>query len=125
MGGVDLRRKNDFSPVPSLFSAFVDTFVDYAVGGQFLSPQPSESRGVSDDVKTDTQEVPTGPSINEKKGGVPLFPTRITAPERLIAIGDIHGDLKKAKEALQIAEVMDDKERWIGGDTVVVQVGPR
>ncbi|XP_013638358.1 PREDICTED: uncharacterized protein At1g18480 [Brassica oleracea var. oleracea] len=53
-------------------------------------------------------------------------PTFVSAPSRrIIAVGDLHGDLRKARDALQIAGVLssDGKDHWIGEDTVVVQVG--
>lgn len=43
--------------------------------------------------------------------------------KRIIALGDIHGDLKLAKKLLQIAKVIDDNNNWIGKDTFVVQIG--
>jgi hypothetical protein len=45
------------------------------------------------------------------------------APIRVVAIGDVHGDAGAARSALHLAEVMDDKDQWIGGKTVVVQLG--
>jgi len=48
---------------------------------------------------------------------------RAPAPERLVAIGDIHGDLSAARAALRLAGAIDDKDRWIGGKLVVVQTG--
>lgn len=44
---------------------------------------------------------------------------------RVIAMGDIHGDLRLAKEMFKIAKLMNDNEEWIAEplDTVVVQVG--
>ncbi|CAM6129740.1 unnamed protein product [Calypogeia fissa] len=110
MGGFFGKKEKDSSidlevcsQVPSLVSMFVDTFVDYVVGGQFLGPLPSDVQ-------------------NSSTKQEPVF-TVYPAADRLIAIGDFHGDLNKAKEALFIAEVMDHKEKWIGGKTVVVQVG--
>lgn len=53
-------------------------------------------------------------------------PTFVSAPSRrIIAVGDLHGDLSKARDALQIAGVLssDGKDQWVGEDTVVVQVG--
>ncbi len=50
-------------------------------------------------------------------------PTRLTAPPRLIAIGDLHGDLEVARKVLQLAGAIDDQDKWIGKDLVVVQVG--
>lgn len=53
----------------------------------------------------------------------PYLPTILPAKERIIAIGDIHGDYDLAIKLLKIARVIDEKLNWIGGDTVVVQLG--
>src|SRR5262245_45911028 len=45
------------------------------------------------------------------------------APERVVAIGDLHGDLDSARRALVLAGAIDDKDAWIGGKLVVVQTG--
>ncbi|GLC38946.1 hypothetical protein PLESTB_000464400 [Pleodorina starrii] len=54
-------------------------------------------------------------------------PTYVTATGRIVAVGDLHGDLDKAVEALkmgQVISVSDEGEvTWVGGDTVVVQLG--
>ena len=50
------------------------------------------------------------------------LPSTLPAVDRIIVIGDIHGDYKILLESLIIAKVINKKE-WIGGDTVVVQVG--
>jgi hypothetical protein len=42
---------------------------------------------------------------------------------RIIAIGDIHGDMQLLLKCLQIAKVIDNNNNWIGGTTIVVQVG--
>ena len=44
-------------------------------------------------------------------------------PERLVALGDIHGDWKAARQALKLAGVMNNDNEWIGGETWVVQTG--
>jgi hypothetical protein len=44
-------------------------------------------------------------------------------PKRLVAIGDLHGDLGGTRAALRAAGAIDDRDRWIGGDLVVVQTG--
>ena len=43
--------------------------------------------------------------------------------ERIIVIGDIHGDLDMCYKSLQVAKLIDGNKKWIGGNTVVVQVG--
>jgi hypothetical protein len=42
---------------------------------------------------------------------------------RIIVLGDIHGDYNIALSLLKCGKVIDDNQKWIGGDTVVVQVG--
>jgi hypothetical protein len=44
-------------------------------------------------------------------------------PKRLVAIGDLHGDLGGTRAALRAAKAIDDNDRWIGGDLVIVQTG--
>jgi hypothetical protein len=53
----------------------------------------------------------------------PTPPTRLPAAERIVAIGDLHGDLAATKAALRLAKVMDDGGHWSGDKTVVVQTG--
>jgi hypothetical protein len=48
---------------------------------------------------------------------------RYPAPERLIAVGDLHGDLAAARRALRLGGAIDAADRWIGGRLVVVQTG--
>jgi hypothetical protein len=45
------------------------------------------------------------------------------APARLVAIGDLHGDLDAARRVLRLAGAIDVKDAWIGGKLVVVQTG--
>jgi hypothetical protein len=50
-------------------------------------------------------------------------PLRLPAPKRIVAIGDLHGDLRATRSALRAAGAIDDRDRWAGGDLVVVQTG--
>ncbi|KNA08919.1 hypothetical protein SOVF_158390 [Spinacia oleracea] len=53
-------------------------------------------------------------------------PTFVSAPDRrIIAVGDLHGDLSKARWALNMAGVLssDGRDIWTGGETVLVQLG--
>ncbi|XP_024985004.1 shewanella-like protein phosphatase 2 [Cynara cardunculus var. scolymus] len=81
--------------LPNLVSSFVDTFVDFCVTGIFLPDAPSP----------------------------PLLQTSFPSPHRLIAIGDLHGDLLKSKQALRLAGLIDSNDRWSGGSSTLVQVG--
>ena len=42
---------------------------------------------------------------------------------KIIAIGDIHGDYYIFIELLKLAQVIDDDLNWIGGNTYVIQLG--
>jgi hypothetical protein len=45
------------------------------------------------------------------------------SPMRVVAFGDVHGDINAALAALQLAGVIDGNNNWNGGKTNVVQVG--
>jgi hypothetical protein len=51
------------------------------------------------------------------------LPTRFRAVDRIVAIGDLHGDLEAARRALRLAGAIDEGDDWIGGQLVVVQTG--
>ena len=50
-------------------------------------------------------------------------PWRLPAPERLVAIGDLHGDFDATRRALRLAGAIDGGDHWAGGKLVVVQTG--
>ncbi len=53
----------------------------------------------------------------------PSSPVRHPPAGRIVAIGDLHGDLDATFRALRLAGAIDDHWRWIGGELVVVQTG--
>jgi hypothetical protein len=53
----------------------------------------------------------------------PAMETPAWSGPRLVAIGDLHGDLAAARAALRLAGAIDAADRWIGNDLVVVQTG--
>jgi len=57
--------------------------------------------------------------------GHPYLPTILPAVKRIIAIGDVHGDIQLTISAFKLAKLIDEKLNWIADppDTVVVQVG--
>jgi hypothetical protein len=50
-------------------------------------------------------------------------PLRLPPAPRIVAIGDLHGDLGAARRALRLAGAIDERDRWTGADLVVVQTG--
>jgi len=94
-----------------LFGRFIDHFLDtaHAGGGMVAPPPPPPPARRPHDMPLYTKQ------------GVPTFilPTR----QRVVAIGDLHGDLGKSKEAFRLAGLIDKDGHWSGGKTLVVQVG--
>ncbi len=62
-------------------------------------------------------------SIYSNKCKYEYLPSILPAVSRIIVIGDIHGDMEKLLKCLKIGKLIDIKNNWIGGDSVVVQVG--
>lgn len=103
-----------------------------AVGGALLASQSiAQAQAVT------TDPTLSGPLSSRDIFPPPVFgdslprevvPTRVTAKGRIVAIGDLHGDWRKAIESLSAANVIrvreeDEEIVWSGGDTVVVQLG--
>ena len=67
----------------------------------------------------------TASAARAAEAGGPAASSRsaTAAPERLVAIGDLHGDLDAARRVLRLAGAIDSKDAWSGGKLVVVQTG--
>ena len=61
--------------------------------------------------------------IKEANNKCSLFPSRLPAVNRIIVIGDLHGDWDATIESLKVAKLIDINNNWVGKDTVVVQLG--
>lgn len=48
---------------------------------------------------------------------------RIPSAQRLVAIGDLHGDFLATKRAFLLASAIDEQGSWVGKDLVIVQTG--
>lgn len=51
------------------------------------------------------------------------LPSVLPPVKRIIVIGDLHGDWEMTIKSLTIAKLIDKNLHWIGGETVVVQLG--
>ncbi|HZO14486.1 MAG TPA: metallophosphoesterase, partial [Polyangiaceae bacterium] len=69
------------------------------------------------------KERPPAKTAEPKKETAPTPVTRYPAARRVVAIGDVHGDIAATRAVLRLAGLMDEKERWSGGDSVLVQTG--
>jgi hypothetical protein len=76
----------------------------FAMGCKEKRPDPPPSRE------------PTHPPIEDTS-------FRYPAADRVVAIGDLHGDLRATREALRLAGALGADGHWAGGKLVVVQTG--
>ena len=72
----------------------------------------------SEPTPTPTPTPPKAPSIDA--GSLAIAKS---SPARIVAIGDLHGDLDAANKALKLAGAIDTAGAWMGGALVVVQTG--
>lgn len=66
---------------------------------------------------------PSEPPSKSAHSGPSANTSRLPAPARLVALGDLHGDFDATRAALRLAGAIDEQERWVGGALVVVQTG--
>jgi hypothetical protein len=50
-------------------------------------------------------------------------PARASQPQRIVAVGDLHGDYQAWIEIASRARLIDSRNRWAGGSAVLVQTG--
>jgi hypothetical protein len=84
------------------------------------------------EVKPDTPP-PSAPKPQPEKTTAPVNSIVTPAPttvsyklpslSRLVAIGDVHGDLRALRAALRLGGAIDSDDKWIGKDLTVVQTG--
>lgn len=60
---------------------------------------------------------------DEKCKKYPKLPSILPATNRIIVVGDIHGDFNELIKCLNTAGVINLSGNWIGNDTIVVQCG--
>ena len=108
------------SAFPELWSRFVTTVVDSYNSKRFYARKEDDEAYCR--------------ALREKLGGgaheascekQPVKPPQTVLPkaEKIIAIGDIHGDISKARRAFRLAGLIDEHDSWVGGKSVCVQVG--
>lgn len=66
---------------------------------------------------------PPSDSSAEAARAAPAAVARHPGGPRVVAIGDLHGDLPATRAALRLVGAIDASDRWTGGSLVVVQTG--
>lgn len=74
------------------------------------------------DRKQEPQPGPPAPKPEVVKVALSERSSRPEAP-RVVAVGDLHGDLDMARRVFRKVGAIDDKDAWIGGNLVLVQTG--
>lgn len=88
------------------------------------APSTPKPGPVARDADVPPKRTPTPVAAHETPSSPQLDrPTRFPGVERIVAVGDVHGDLDATKRVLRLAGLIDDADRWIGGTTVFVQTG--
>lgn len=83
--------------------------------GERRAPEPASTppRRASASTSASTS---TAPADGDRSYVFPAAP-------RIVALGDLHGDLAATRAALRLAGAIDDGGRWAGGTLVLVQTG--
>src|SRR4051794_6188258 len=86
----------------------------------------TEPRSISDAGSERAAKTPASGAVAAVEVAPPLArdPSfQLPAAERIVAIGDLHGDVGALRAALRLAGAIDSAGKWIGKDLVVVQTG--
>jgi hypothetical protein len=80
------------------------------------------------DNRAPTQSLPVAsnqpaPPTTAAPASVVDVKTRYLAVDRVVALGDVHGDIAATRKALKLGGLIDDDDNWVGGDTTLVQTG--
>jgi hypothetical protein len=95
-----------------------------SVGGGAQSRASASAPSASAGAKPAAPSSSSAPDPASPSATVSALPaTRQPAAKRIVAIGDVHGDLAATRAALALAGAIDERDQWIGGDLVVVQTG--
>ena len=79
----------------------------------------------ADDAARPTDDHPARASTRADAAPAPPVSPQVVpdAPARVIAIGDVHGDIEALRGALRLAGLVDREDRWTGESAVLVQTG--
>ncbi len=82
------------------------------------TPSEPPGRAREEPVRSSNSAAPDGAQPKATTGAF-----RLPAADRLVAIGDLHGDLASTRQALRLAGAIDENDRWVGKNLTLVQTG--
>ena len=62
-------------------------------------------------------------SLPSLPNDAPLLSCRMQPPGRVVAIGDLHGNFEGWVQILRMADLLDRKGSWIGGNAILIMTG--
>ncbi len=87
-------------------------------------PEPEAPKAPTAAVDQDEPTAAKAPKPAEGDGcPIEERPLRHEQDARLVAIGDLHGDMDATRRALRLAGAIDETDTWIGGELQLVQTG--
>lgn len=90
-------------------------------------PKYATNKGTLGKLKENLGENEFIKDYNKYCPNIPYTPAILPKKERIIILGDIHGDYNLAIKMLKLGNLIDDSNKnnikWIGQNTIVVQVG--
>ena len=64
-----------------------------------------------------------GPGLDSARAQGADSPCAVETSERVVAVGDVHGAYQRFTGILRAAQLIDQRDRWIGGRAILVQTG--
>ncbi len=86
----------------------------------YLPSSPHSQQLIADKID-DNQTAPFG--LKNYPFDTPYELRDISQYSKIVAIGDLHGDLSQTYKILQLANILDENYEWIAKDTVLIQTG--
>ncbi|MEO7110990.1 MAG: metallophosphoesterase [Polyangiaceae bacterium] len=99
----------------SSLAAFLCTLIVAACGRSTVQEPAPASTSLTTTTATATVSAPPTATLSSRISRSPAA--------RVVAIGDLHGDLDAARRALRLAGAIDVHDAWIGGTLTLVQTG--
>jgi hypothetical protein len=84
---------------------------------------PSPPRAIEGATEAKKPATPAAPAQASPPPALEDTSFQFPSAPRIVAIGDLHGDARAARNALRLGGAIDASGKWIGGSLVVVQTG--
>lgn len=95
------------------------TELENRLNAEYQEEQAELQAQIADQTSDDYDSDDTQPQVRVFS----LQQQRLKNPEKVVVIGDVHGEREGLKEILIKAGLINEQEVWTGGDAVVVQMG--